>query len=153
MRFSSLLVMVNVALVFYMGMEALGKDIMNKPVAPINYFEFSFFRSVFLMVTSYLLISRYDVEITDVPKDCRLPLIFRCLVGTATFVITTVSLKILPITIYTIVLRTSPIMTAILQWVWLRERVTCLELIAIIGAYNGIIVMSIDQANTATVDS
>lgn len=106
--------MVNVALVFYMGMEALGKDIMNKPFAPINYFEFSFFRSLFLMVTSYLLISRYDVKITDVPRDCRFPLTFRCLIGTATFVITTVSLKILPITIYTIVLRTSPIMTAIL---------------------------------------
>lgn len=106
--------MVNIALVLYMGMQALGKSIMNKPVGPVSYMEFSFFRSFFIMVTSYALLQRYEVKVNDVPQDCRIPLIARCMFGTFTFILTTVSLKILPLSIYTIVLSTSPFMTALL---------------------------------------
>jgi drug/metabolite transporter (DMT)-like permease len=134
--------MVNIALVLYMGMQGLGKAIMNKPEGPISYMEFSFFRSLFLTITSYALLQRYEVKVKDVPQDCKVPLIARCLIGTFTFVLTTVSLKILPLSIYTIVLSTSPFMTALLQFFWIKERIAWYEVLAICGAYSGIVVMS-----------
>ena len=63
------------------------------------------------------------------------------------FVLTTVSLKILPLSIYTIVLSTSPFMTAFLQFIWIRERIAWYEVLAICGAYSGIVVMSANSAN------
>lgn len=152
-KFSSLLVMVNIALVLYTGMQALGKTIMNNAVGPVSYMEFSFFRSVFLAATSYSLLKRYEIGVKDVPADCTIPLIARCLIGTVTFVITTVSLKILPLSIYVIVLSTSPFMTALLQFVWIRERIAWYEVLAICGAYSGIIVMSSSQASQVELDS
>jgi hypothetical protein len=92
LAFSSLFVMVNLALVSYTAMMSLGKNVMSLEVDPITSLEFSFFRSFFLMLTSYMLLGQYNLKTTDVPKGCIKPLIFRCLVGTATFIVITVSL-------------------------------------------------------------
>ena len=87
---------------------------MNLPEAPISYLEFSFFRSVFLTITAQMMMSQYDIKMRDVPKDCVNILIFRCLVGVTTFIITTISLKMLPLSIYQLILSTNPFFTAIL---------------------------------------
>lgn len=96
---------------------------MNDPLGPVSYLEFSFFRSLVLAITSYALLQSYQIKTDDFPPDCKVPLVIRCLVGTFTFVITTVSLKILPLSVYTIVTNTSPFMTTVLQYLWIRERI------------------------------
>jgi drug/metabolite transporter (DMT)-like permease len=100
-------------LIAYAGMQALGKDILSKDV-PVTFIEFSLFRSLFLTITAYMMMNKAGRRANDVPADCVNPLIFRSLVGIATFLIVTISLKMLPISIYTIILSTSPFFVGVL---------------------------------------
>ncbi len=115
---------------------------MNHPTGPINFLEFSFFRSLFLAVTAFGMMRKNDLKTTDVPKDCVRTLIFRCSVGTVTFIITAISLKMMPLSFYVLVLSTNPFVTGILLFIWLRQTIHCYEWIAIIGSYSGIVVIS-----------
>ena len=117
---SSLFVMINCALICYAAMNTLGKIILTKPEGFVNAMEFCFFRSVFLCLTSYKIMARYGKKATDVPLDCRAGLILRSLVGVLTFIVVTVALSMIPLSIYTIVLSTTPLFTGLLLWVWLR---------------------------------
>ena len=92
--------MVNLALISYTAMMGLGKDVLSLETNPITSIEFSFFRSFFLMLTSYILLGQYNLKVMDVPKSCIVPLVFRCIIGTTTFIVITVSLQLLPLTIY-----------------------------------------------------
>ena len=115
---------------------------MNHPTGPITYLEFSFFRSLFLAITAFGMMRRFDLKTTDVPKDCVRTLIFRCFVGTVTFIITAMSLKMMPLSFYVLVLSTNPFVTGLLLFIWLRQTIHWFEWIGIVGSYSGIIVIS-----------
>jgi drug/metabolite transporter (DMT)-like permease len=55
---------------------------------------------------------------------------------------TTEALKLIPLSFFTMIINTSPFLTAILQYFWIRERVAKFEIVAMIGCYGGIILLS-----------
>jgi drug/metabolite transporter (DMT)-like permease len=80
--------------------------------------------------------------IWEVPQVCRKTLIIRCLVGSAAFLMTTEALKLIPLSFFTMIINTSPFLTAILQYFWIREKVAKFEIVAMIGCYGGIMLLS-----------
>ena len=84
--------MINIALLFYTGMNVFGKDVMTLKDGAIHVIEYSLFRSAFLAFASYSMIPRYNLTIWSVPSDCVRPLIFRCIIGLITFFIITISI-------------------------------------------------------------
>ena len=62
--------------------------------------------------------------------------------GTLTFLGACVGMKILPVTEFVLIISTSPFFTAVLQWVWLSETITWFDVVAMIGSYSGIVILT-----------
>lgn len=90
------------------------------------------------------------MKFTDYPPEFKNVLFARCTIGVTTFLVTAVSLKLLPLSFYTLILSTSPFMTAFLQFVWMQTSVSILDLGAMCGSYLGIMVMSLQSSNESS---
>lgn len=111
--FAELFMQINFFIFLFAINNMYGKEIMNLDVGKVTFIEFTLFRSSFMMVGSYLLLYGDRRSVTDVEKKYRWILTSRALVGTFVFLITTVALKMLPLSIYVMILNTVPFMTAI----------------------------------------
>ena len=81
-------------------------------------------------------------SILEVPEACRKTLVIRCVVGSAAFLMTTEALKLIPLSFFTMIINTSPFLTAILQFFWINERVANYEIVSMVGCYGGIMLLS-----------
>ena len=123
--------------------NSLGKELMTKPVGFLTFNEFTLARSLFTMTLSYFILCYLNVKVSDVAIDLRHVLVARCLVGCTAFLVTAVALKLLPLSIYTLILSTNPFLTAGLQYLWIGLRVSNFDLLAMVGSLIGIILMSL----------
>jgi len=96
-------------------MNALGKQLLIKPAGYITFNEFTMARCLILMKFSFLLLlAEKDHSVVAVASELRLVLLIRCLIGFSAFQVTALASKLLPLSIYTLITSTSPLMTAIL---------------------------------------
>ena len=127
---TNLFLLMNVVLICYTISNAYTKELTNGPDA-LSFLEFCVYRSFMQALISAIMVvianrsSKTKQSLCTVPKDCRIALISRCLVGTATFYLTSIPLKLIPISIYQAVLCTIPLWTGIVQWLWLKIPVDC----------------------------
>ena len=98
----TLLVMVNLMQIFYLGMNGLGKIVMGKEEGGVDLFEFTFGRSVILCITS-IIILLYQKRTFAVKKEMRTFLTIRTVAGTLTFLGACVGIKTLPMTWFTLI--------------------------------------------------
>lgn len=105
--------LVNIFMILFAINNMYGKDVMNLPAGKVTFSEFTFFRTLFMTVASYLILYGDRKSVYDVAKEYRLILISRCVTGTLLFLLTTLGLKMLPLSIYVMILNTAPFMTAI----------------------------------------
>ena len=118
----------------------------------VTVFEFVFFRSLFNMSASALISKRAKVSLFgDITDDLRPTLILRCAVGTVSFVIFSLAVKYIPLGIFFIIFNSSPFITAILAYFWTGDRLLSFEIVAMIGAFGGIVCLGL--ARPAEVDS
>ena len=126
---------------------------MNKENGRTTFIEFTLFRSFFMMNSSLLMIYGQKINVFEVGRELRCILASRCLVGTFVFLITTLALKMLPMSIFVMIVNTTPFMTAVVQFVWIRASVTKVELFGMIGSYIGILIMGVSTPLTSQSDS
>ena len=67
----------------------------------------------------------------------------RSLTGTFAFLCFVGSVYYLPLSIFFIIFNAAPFSTALLGWCWNREKITCLEIIAMICAFAGVIMIGV----------
>ena len=133
--------------------NSLGKELMTKPVGFITFNEFTLARTLFTMSLSYFILRFMNIKVRDVSVDLRNVLVARCLVGCTAFLVTAVALKLLPLSIYTLILSTNPFLTAGLQYLWIGLRVSNFDLIAMVGSLLGIILMSTSAPDSKNEES
>ena len=120
----------------------MAKDMMTK--RGVSVFEFAFFRSVTNLASSAFLV-KYKYETTyfsSVPRELRLTMALRCVVGTVAFLIYTTAPIYIPIGIFQVVMNLSIFGSAFLAWAWLGERLTMCEMIAMFIAFGGVALTS-----------
>ncbi len=106
--------LVNTAMFLFTINNTFGKEVMNLDIGKTTFTEFTLFRSVFMMNSSLLMMYGDRRSIYDVPVEYRWILFSRCTIGTFAFLITTVGLKMLPLSIFVMIMNTTPFITAIL---------------------------------------
>lgn len=94
--------------------NVFGKEVMNRDVGFATFTEFTFVRMIFMSLASYVWLLKLGVKVTDVPSNLRVILLARCFFGSINFLITSIALKILPLSIFMIILSTNPFFTALL---------------------------------------
>ena len=128
----------------------MAKDMMTK--RGVSVFEFAFFRSVTNLASSAFFV-KYKYETTyfsSVPRDLRLTMALRCVVGTVAFLVYTTAPIYISIGIFQVVMNMSIFGAAFLAWAWLGERLTLCEMIAMFIAFGGVALTSKvgeDQSN------
>jgi len=94
--------------------NAFGKDLMNKPVGYLTFNEFTLVRSIFTMSLSFVILRKNSMYVDNVEANLKWILLARCLVGTLTFLVTAIAMKLLPLSVYTLIFSTNPFITAVL---------------------------------------
>jgi drug/metabolite transporter (DMT)-like permease len=152
-KFSVVVALMNGSMFMFTFNNVFGKSAMNKEVGYANFWEYTFVRMWFMTIASYLWLYGLKIKITDVPSDKRLLLFFRCSVGTANFLVTAYALKVLPLSIYTIIISTNPFMTALLQYFWTSQKITISDGVSMVGSFAGIVLMGLSAPTSTASDS
>ena len=74
-------------------------------------------------------------------KDEWVPLILRCIFGAIAHITVSLALKYVPLTLYSILYNTLPFIIAILVFIWLRERISKFEFVAMCFCFGGIVLV------------
>ena len=114
-----LIFMVNIMQLFYLAMNGLGKVVMGKETGAVDLYEFTFARSVILMLTSIIMLLARKKSFA-VRRDLRMFLTIRTVAGTVTFLGACVGIKTLPMTWFTLITNTAPFFTSVLQFLILK---------------------------------
>ena len=110
----------------------------------VTIFEIIFFRSLFNLLASTIIVKHAKVSFfADIKPELRFTLYLRCAVGTVSFAIFSLVVKYIPIGIFFIIFNSSPFMTAILAYFWTGDKILYLELVAMFGAFGGIICLAL----------
>ena len=112
----------------------------------MSAFEIAFFRSVFNLTLSSIYLFVAGERLTEnIDSSNRCVLIVRCLSGSFAFVCFALAIEYLPLSIFFVVSNTTPFMICILACLWLKELITWVEIINMIGAFSGIIMVGLSK--------
>ena len=142
----------NLSCILFTAVQALTKDMLNN--RGVHIYEFVFFRSLFNMISSAIIIKHAKVPFfADIKPELRCTLFWRCLLGTISFMILTVAIKYIPLGIFFIIFNSSPFFIAILSFCWTGDRILILEGVAMVGAFAGIICVGLAEPEKEVDDS
>ena len=112
----------------------------------MSAFEIAFFRSVFNLVLSsvYLFVAGEGLTV-NIDSTNRCVLFVRCLSGAFGFVCFALAIEHLPLSIFFVVTNTTPFMICVLACLWLKDVITWVEVINMIGAFSGIIMVGLSK--------
>ena len=132
---------VNTAQIVYTVLQALTKDMLT--YRDVTAFEFSFVRSCFNAVGSAILLKFWYNQqfFASIPSEMRGVVFLRCLCGTFAFLCFVSAPKYIPLGIFFVVFNSSVFTTALLTYFCLSEKMTYVEIIAMIFAFGGIIML------------
>ena len=137
--FGTLVLWVNLSQIFYMGLYAMGQEILQK--YGVGVLEYSFGRALILLGLSYVNLTvckQNPFEYGDNFKPCMI----RAIVGTISFTTMNIGMMNLPLAIFTVIFNSTPFFTAILAYLYLKESITVCEVVAMAGSFSGIILIA-----------
>jgi len=67
----------------------------------------------------------------------------RCFFGSINFLITSIAMKTLPLSIFMIILSTNPFFTALLQYFWINQLITVYDAVSMVGSFIGIVLIGV----------
>ena len=82
-----------------------------------------------------------------ITREMLLPLFLRCFLGNVGFLMITYSFKILPLSIGTVIIATSPFAVAIMSHIFLNEAISRIDINAIFVSFVGIIILAFGGQN------
>lgn len=108
----------------------------------MSTFELAFFRSFYNLVASSVYLSLSNAKLKEgLVESKRWVLLTRSISGTICFITLTFSVKYLPLAVFFVSFNACPFLVAIMACLWLRERITLVELICMVGAFGGILLV------------
>ena len=145
------MLLVNIGMIVYTTLQSLTKDMLT--VRDVKIYEFVFFRSFFNMCASALIIKSEKISFfADIPKELRCTLIFRCAIGTVSFMVFSLAVKYLPLGIFFIIFNSSPFITVFLSYCWTGDQILVFEGLCMIGAFAGIVCLGIAKPEQEDID-
>ena len=110
----------------------------------VSVFEFIFFRSLFNMCASALIIKLVRVNFfSDITPELRGTVILRSVVGTISFGLFSLTVKYIPLGIFFIIFNACPFFTSMLSYFWTNDRLLPVEILTMVGAFAGIILLGV----------
>ena len=112
----------------------------------MSAFELAFFRSFYNLTASSVYLSLGDAKLVDgLDQTYRWTVLTRSISGTICFITLTFAVKYLPLAIFFMSFNACPFLVAIMACLWLRERISLVELVCMVGAFSGILLVGFSK--------
>ena len=112
----------------------------------MSTYELAFFRSFYNLTASSLYLKFSDAKLREgLDESKRWPLLTRSISGTICFITLTFAVKYLPLAIFFVSFNACPFLVAIMACLWLKERITLVEIICMVGAFGGILLVGFSK--------
>jgi drug/metabolite transporter (DMT)-like permease len=93
------------------------------------------------------------ILIKNVTRDMLLPLSIRVATGVISFYFIYTAIKYLPIFIVSLVINLAPIFTSIMGFIFLKERITRIEVFALLLAFSGVYILVSSSTSSSSTDT
>lgn len=108
-------------------------------------------RSLIMFVGSLILVLTMRVSLRIEPKD-RCLLVMRSFFGIAGNIIIVYGFTMVPLTVTMTIINTQPIWASILGWLLLRERMSRLEIVALILCFGCVLCIAFSKSDSTEID-
>ncbi|CAI2374477.1 unnamed protein product [Moneuplotes crassus] len=108
----------------------------------LNGIDYMLWRSVFPTLISIIQVLSAKVNVFDIKKGFRLLLVFRSVVSVIGMPCYFIAVKYIPLSFATLIYNISPLLVGILSYLILKEQITSLKVISVVGAFTGIFILT-----------
>jgi len=108
----------------------------------VGILDFALLRSMIILCFSYL-IARYHNVKEIMPSEYMRPIMIRAAAGQGTFLLLSIGIMTVPVTLFIIMLNCTPFFTAILAAIFIKENISGWEYVAMVGSFCGVILIAI----------
>ena len=119
----------------------------------LNTFDYMLIRSSILVVITIIQSRMSGVNIFDIKKEGRYWLFMRCLLGAIAMPCFFMGIKYLPSSKAFIIGNIHPMLVSIAAIFFLNEVITCYQLLAVVVAFIGVIVMNMTKTSSDTIET
>lgn len=119
-------------------------------VPAITPLEVLYFRGVFIVFMNMIQAHYVKVNLMAIPRDLYRSTILRSLTGTIDSVLFFTSTKLFPLSLVTVLQYLSPVMTALLGFLFLREGLTRYDITSMLLAFTGVMVIMLNPYKTSS---
>ena len=144
MSLKKVFTIVNVCSLLFTLLQIFTKDLLiNRGV---TVFEFVFFRSVFNMISSAMLVKlTFKEQFNNVPRNLCSTMILRCFTATLMFISFATAPMFIPLGIFQTVQNTQTFITAFLSFMMLNEKISVFEIFAMVFAFGGVVMIGVSR--------
>lgn len=89
------------------------------------------------------MIARFYKVKEIMPKEYIRPIMVRAVAGQGAFLLLSVGIMTVPVTLFIIMLNCTPFLTAILAAIFLKESISCWEYVAMVGSFCGVVLIAL----------
>ena len=119
----------------------------------LNGFDYMIAKTPIVILTTFVQAWMLKVNIFRVESEGRFWLAIRCLLGVIAMPCFFVGLKYLPSSKATFIRNLQPVMVSIAAFLCLKEKITKADIVAVFGAFAGVILMNYQKTNSSKIDS
>ena len=102
-------------------------------------FDYLLIRSTSMWIISVIQVIYLRLNVLDVPKEDRINLFIRWMLGAIAMPTYSYGLKYIPATVAALIFNISPILVTILAIIFLHEQFTKIKILIVLGAFVGVI--------------
>ena len=135
---------VNIGSMMGAVLQGVTKDVLTR--TEVTTFELAFLRSFFNIISSAMLVIHFGLPFfSGIPSGLKSTLAIRSICGTITFLCFTAAIQFIPISVFFIITGSSIFTTALLTCIFLQDRITAFEVVAMVCSVGGIMMIGISK--------
>lgn len=108
----------------------------------ISSFEINYWIALIMLIVNFWIIKYRNAFILDIPRKYHKVIILRSICGFVGYIGQVTAVKYMPVSTASCIFFTCPIWTALLAFLFLKEKINIYDVIQIVSAFLGIIIIS-----------
>ena len=120
-------------------------------ITNISFFDMVYFRCLIPFLLTLIYIVFTGVGMFAIPKDVSSNVFIRIMCWTACVILNFISMKIMSLTKYVVIISTGPMLTSLMGYIMINERLSIYDIISCISSFCGVVLITTnpnsDKAN------
>ena len=119
----------------------------------LNGFDYMVVMAPIIAIMTLIQAWYLGVNILKIKKEARKWVLIRCIMGTTAMPMSFIALKYLPSSKSTFIRNLHPLMVTLIAFLLLKEKINKLDVIAVVGAFLGVVLMNISDTESSKINT